>query len=166
MWSGWCKEREGGFTVAQKSKKSQGLYTTCIRHEVCWRIARDSPLGLKRCKVYWSLMHSRIDNYSWANIQLLTCIRQLVSLPGLPTVQFLITCSIKKNGRGRPGPFYHVNDFHVHLDRQRGGGIPHQKNKLEALSAPSAGVLPECSQSEKHRIAPGSEWVCGMHYFD
>ena len=63
----------------------------------------------------------------------------------------------KKNGRGRPGPFYHVNDFHVNLDGQRGGGIPHQKNKLEALSAPSAGVLPECSQSEKHRIAPGSE---------
>ena len=63
----------------------------------------------------------------------------------------------KTEGEGLVHFSYHVNDFHVHLDRQRGGGIPHQKNKLEALSAPSAGVLPECSQSEKHRIAPGSE---------
>ena len=38
-----------------------------------------------------------------------TCTSSIVSFPGLPTVQFLITCSMQKR-RGRPGPFYHVND--------------------------------------------------------
>ena len=44
-------------------------------------------------------------------------------VPGLPTVQFLIAiaCSMQKQ-RGRPGPFYHVNDISVYLGRQRGGG--------------------------------------------
>ena len=45
--------------------------------------------------------------------------------PGLPTVHFLIACSMQKNG---PGPFYHVNDVRVYLGRQRRGGVPNQKN--------------------------------------
>ena len=39
---GGVKEREGGFTVAKKSKKSQGLYTTCIRHEELYNCPRQS----------------------------------------------------------------------------------------------------------------------------
>ena len=34
----------------------------------------------------------------------------LASFPGLPTIQFLISCKVCKNGGGRPGSFYHVND--------------------------------------------------------
>ena len=37
-----------------------------------------------------------------------------------------------KNGGGRPGIFYHVNDISVYLGTQRGGGVIHRKNKLEA----------------------------------
>ena len=33
--------------------------------------------------------------------------------------------AVCKNG---PGPFYHVNDISVYLGRQRGGGVPNQKN--------------------------------------
>ena len=33
-----------------------------------------------------------------------------------------------RNRRGRPGPFYPVNDISVHLGRQRGGGVPNWKN--------------------------------------
>ena len=43
--------------------------------------------------------------------------KRLASFPGLPTVQFLITCSMQKGG-GRAGPFYHVNDVSVYLGRQ------------------------------------------------
>ena len=32
--------------------------------------------------------------------------------PGLLTVHFLIACSMQKQ-RGRPGPFYHVNDVYL-----------------------------------------------------
>ena len=47
----------------------------------------------------------------------------------------------KKNGGGRPGPFYHVNDINVYLSRQRKGSKP--KNELEAFacSIPSSEVL-------------------------
>ena len=47
-------------------------------------------------------------------------------VPGLPTVQFLITCNFQ-NRRGRPGRFQHVNDISVYLGRQRWGGVPHHK---------------------------------------
>ena len=50
--------------------------------------------------------------------------------------------AVCKNGGGRPGPFYHMNDISVYLSRQRGEGVPHRKNELEAdllVSAPSAG---------------------------
>ena len=30
--------------------------------------------------------------------------------------------------------FYHLNDISIYLARQRGGGVPNRKNKLEALS--------------------------------
>ena len=44
----------------------------------------------------------------------------LVSVPGLPNIQFLITA---KNGRGKPGPFYHVKE---------GGRGPRSKNAFHA----------------------------------
>ena len=45
----------------------------------------------------------------------------LASFPGLPTVQFLVTCSMQKQ-RGRPGIIYHMNDVNVYLGRQREEG--------------------------------------------
>jgi len=42
--------------------------------------------------------------------------------------------AVCKNGGGRPGTIYHVNDVSVYLGRQRGGGVPRRKNKLEAWS--------------------------------
>ena len=44
-------------------------------------------------------------------------------LQDLPTVQFLITCSICSNRGGRPA-FYHVIDVNINVGRQRGGGSP------------------------------------------
>ena len=52
-----------------------------------------------------------------------------------------------------------MNDISVYLGRQRGGGVPHQKNELEALSCivscPST-ECSECSRNEKS-TAPGSK---------
>ena len=45
------------------------------------------------------------------------------------TFRSLTVC---KNGGGRPGPFYHVNDVSVYLGRQRGGGVPDRKNAFRA----------------------------------
>ena len=49
------------------------------------------------------------------------------SFPGLPTVQFW-SLAVCKNGGGRPGPFYDMNDVSVYLSRQRGGGVPDRKD--------------------------------------
>ena len=53
---------------------------------------------------------------------------------GLPTVQFMITCSIQKrmqkNRGGRPGLFYHVNDVFVYLGRQREGRGPQSNERI------------------------------------
>ena len=35
-----------------------------------------------------------------------------------PPFDWLSTCT-QKNGGGRPGPFYHVDDINVYLGRQR-----------------------------------------------
>ena len=43
--------------------------------------------------------------------------------PGLPTVQFGLL-AVCKNGGGRLGIIYHVNDISVYLGRQRGEGSP------------------------------------------
>ena len=39
----------------------------------------------------------------------------------------------KKNGGGRPGIFYHVNDISVYLDRQRGGQGEESPSKEHAF---------------------------------
>ena len=44
-----------------------------------------------------------------------------VQYPALLTVQFFIACSFK-NGRRRPGSFYHLNNINAYLGRQGGGG--------------------------------------------
>ena len=65
----------------------------------------------------------------------------------------LVSC---KNRDGRPGPFYHVNDVSVYLGRQR-GRVPHQKNKLEALSCSfcqSVGV----SNAHEAKMYHSSSW--------
>ena len=36
--------------------------------------------------------------------------------------------AVCENGRGRPGPFCHVNDVSVYLGRQRVGGVLIRKN--------------------------------------
>ena len=53
-------------------------------------------------------------------------------LPALPTIQVLIAYSMQKQGGGRPGSFYHVNDISVYLGRQRGRRVPNQKNAFRA----------------------------------
>ena len=49
--------------------------------------------------------------------------RKLASFSVLPNVQFLIACSVQNI-------IYHINDVsvYIHVDRQRGGGVPPQKN--------------------------------------
>ena len=52
----------------------QHSITMSISTTVCSRtvqLPEEGPSGPKCCKVYWSLMHSRIDDYSRANIQFL-----------------------------------------------------------------------------------------------
>ena len=49
----------------------------------------------------------------------------LASFPGLLYSSWLLAAY--KNGGGRPGLFYHVNDVSVYLGRQRRGGVPHWK---------------------------------------
>ena len=51
----------------------------------------------------------------------------LASLLGLRTVQFW-SLAVCKNGGGRPGPFYHVNDVSVYVGRQSGGGVLDRMN--------------------------------------
>ena len=65
--------------------------------------------------LYYTMTPKRISevNGGWSIIT-------LASFPGLPTIQFLITCNMQKQ-RGRPGIIYHVNDVSVYLGRQRGG---------------------------------------------
>ena len=53
-------------------------------------------------------------------------IARVASFPGLPTVQFLITCSMQNRG-GRSGLFYYVDDVSVYLGRQKGGGVTDRK---------------------------------------
>ena len=62
---------------------------------------------------------------------------QVILVPDLPTVQFLIPC-----GGERAGLFYHVNNVSVDLGGGGGGGGRghDQKNKLEAISCVCAGV--------------------------
>ena len=66
----------------------------------------------------------------------------IASFPGLPTVQILIACSMR-NGAGRLGPFYHVDDI---LSTQVDKGwdrSPIERTSLRpylVVSAPSAGV--------------------------
>ena len=43
-------------------------------------------------------------------------------LASFPTSSFSLL-AVCKNGGGRPGSFYHVNDVSVYLGRQRGGGV-------------------------------------------
>ena len=50
------------------------------------------------------------------------------SFSGLPTIQFLIACSMQKQRR-KAWSIFHMNDVNV-VDRR---GVPDQKNKLEAF---------------------------------
>ena len=48
-----------------------GMLTTALLVSLCVQeLPKKCPSGPKRCKVYWNLVHSRIDDYSQANIQL------------------------------------------------------------------------------------------------
>ena len=61
----------------------------------------------------------------------------LSSLVSRPFHQFVIACMQNgacKNGGGRPGQFYHVNDISVYLGRQRGGGVPGRRTSFGAFS--------------------------------
>ena len=59
------------------------------------------------------------DLYNLVPRPSICCVICIASFPGLPTVQFL-SLAVCKNGRGRPGMIYHMNDVSVYLGRQRG----------------------------------------------
>ena len=95
---------------------------------------------------------------------------QLLVLASLiPTIQFLIACSMQKQ-RGRPGPFYHMNDVSVYLGRQRGGeGFPIERTSLRpylVVSAPSTGVSNVCEVKNVPLLVQNEERVREMHSFD
>ena len=69
---------------------------------------------------HWHFYVARHD--AW-----LICTCKVASFPGLPTVQFLISCSMQKL-TGKTWPFYHMNDVSIYLGRQRRGGVPGRKN--------------------------------------
>ena len=104
--------REGGVYLRDTTVYTLGNQT--VRHQQ--RVEEGVCMG----ETYHSQWH--ITRYS----------QPLASFPGLPTVQFLIAWSMqKREGEGLVS-FYHMNDVSVYLGRQRGGGIPCRKNKLEA----------------------------------
>ena len=72
----------------------------------------------------------------------------LASFPGLPTIQFLITCSIyaKLEGEG-VSTFITLSDINVYLGRQRGGGEEGIWGFF--MQCRSLCWSSECSQSEK-----------------
>ena len=60
--------------------------------------------------------------------------------------------------------FYHVNDV---SSKQRGGGVPHQKNELEALfvvSAPSAGISNVCEEKSVPTQVRNEEHVRNLFF--
>ena len=88
-----------------------------------------------RCWIYKGV--PRLGN------ELLNAWYHLASFRGLPTVHFWLL-AVCKNGGGRPGIFYHVNDVSVYLGRQKGRGIPIKRTRLRPYlvdSAPSAAFL-------------------------
>ena len=61
--------------------------------------------------------------------------------------------------------YNHVNDISIYLGRQRRGGVPDQKNELEALSCsfcPSAGVLHVCKMKKIALMVQSKERMCEM----
>ena len=44
----------------------------------------------------------------------------------------MLTVCLNEGGR-KSGLFYYMNDISVYLSRQRGGGVPNQKNTFYAL---------------------------------
>ena len=89
----------------------------------------------------------------------------LASFLGLPTVQILIACSMQKQRVGRPGPFYHVNNVSIHLDRQSGEGSLIKTTSLRpylVVSTPSTGVLNVRKVKNKLLLVQNKEQVCKM----
>ena len=74
--------------------------------------------------------------------------------PGLPTVQFVVC----KNGGGRPGPFYHMNDVSVYLGGQRGSntfcrGV--QTHFAEGSNTFCRGVQTHFAEGSEHILQRG-----------
>ena len=65
---------------------------------------------------------------------------KVVMFLGLPTVQFLISCSIQK----RPGPSYHMNDVSVYPGRERRRGSLTKRMSLKSFLVVSIQVLDVC----------------------
>ena len=78
--------------------------------------------------------------------------------------------------RGKAWYIYHVNDVSVYLGygyRQRGGGVPHQKNELEArlrpylvVSAPTAGVANVLEAKNIMFLIQNEKHMRKMHSFN
>ena len=90
----------------------------------------------------------------------------VASFPGLPTVQFLIACSIQK----RRGKAWSILSCFVYVGRQREGeGSPIEKTSLMpyvVVSAPSAGVLSIREAKNVPLLFQSKERVHKMHSFN
>ena len=110
-----------------------------------------------RVKTEYGIIHTEYDNERYSGTVASWLLPHHSQAFPLSSFWLLAVC---KTGGGRPDPFYHLNLVSVYLGRQRGGGVPHQRNKLEVLSCsfcPKRLSL-ESSQSEKH-TALGSQWI-------
>ena len=91
--------------------------------------------------------------------KMISLVFTLASFPVLPIVQFLIVCGMQKR-RGRPGPFYHVNDISsTSVDRGGEGSL------IEKTTFLSQVLELECLQNKKC-TAPGSKRrTCARIFF-
>ena len=167
-----------------KTGAGEGLGTrlTCIPREVKSNDFSCSERHLSRC---WCVCWPKNASSNWRTglllePSLMLCVpvlcrrltsvyaKFIASFPGLPTVQFLIACSMQ-NGGGRPGPFYHVNDVLSTRGRQRGGGVPNGFRPYLVVSATSTGITPDLNIREVKNIPllfQNEECVCEMRSFD
>ena len=100
--------------------------TRCMQKSLGWR--RDYKI-CGSCNKYASNIYVWVQNSceNWqppSQIEC-TCTLNLASFPGLPTIQFLIACSMQNREREGRANFYHMNDV---------SGVLYRKNGLEALS--------------------------------
>ena len=103
---------------------------------------------LAACSIHFCI---RCANFA-TNSYFECCVRPSL-VPRLSHHPFFYTCSMQSGG-GKPGPCYLVNDVTVYLGRQRWGGVPDQKNELEALSCSFCSIRFVSNVCEAKHVTP------------